>query len=69
VNVGQYGYDRAFEDYRVGALFMHVYTVVALGTLDTANERGVALFNEWLRRRSTAIDELACHELTSKIWG
>jgi hypothetical protein len=47
---------------------MHVYTVIALGTLDTANERGVMLFNEWLRRRAAAIEELDCHELPAKVW-
>jgi hypothetical protein len=63
-----YTYDDAFYDYRVSALFMHVYTVVAIGSLDSANERGLFLFNEWLRRRATAIEELSCHELTSKIF-
>lgn len=63
-----YTVDDAFYDYRVSALFMHVYTVVAIGTLDSANERGLFLFNEWLHRRSTAIDELACHELTAKVF-
>jgi len=63
-----YTFDDAFYDYRVSSLFMHVYTVVAIGTLDSANERGLFLFNEWLRRRSTAIEELACHELTAKVF-
>jgi len=58
-----YPYEAAVHDYRVSSLFMHVYTVVALGTLDMANERGVMLFNEWLRRRVAAIDELDCYEL------
>jgi hypothetical protein len=63
-----YTFEDAFLDYRISALFMHVYTVVAIGTLDSANERGLLLFNEWLRRRSTAIEELACHELTAKVF-
>lgn len=67
-DTSRYTYDDAFYDYRVSALYMHVYTVIALGTLDTANERGVMLFNEWLRRRATAIEELDCHELRAKLW-
>jgi hypothetical protein len=64
-----YSYEQAVEDYRVSALYMHVYTVIALGTLDFANERGLMLFNEWLRRRTTAIEELDCGALRSKVWG
>ncbi|MEX2227040.1 MAG: phosphotransferase [Dehalococcoidia bacterium] len=63
-----YTYDDAFYDYRLSALFMHVYTVVAIGSLDSANERGLFLFNEWLRRRATAIEELSCDELTAKVF-
>jgi hypothetical protein len=63
-----YTLDDAFHDYRVSSLFMHVYTVVALGTLDSANERGVMLFHEWLRRRCAAIEELNCQELTSHVF-
>jgi len=63
-----YPFDEAVDDYRVSALYMHVYTVIALGTLDFANERGLMLFNEWLRRRTMAIEELDCDELKSKVW-
>jgi Ser/Thr protein kinase RdoA (MazF antagonist) len=63
-----YSFDQAVEDYRVSALYMHVYTVIALGTLDFANERGLMLFNEWLHRRATAIEDLDCDDIKSKVW-
>jgi hypothetical protein len=63
-----YPYEQAVEDYRVSALYMHVYTVIALGTMDFANERGLMLFNQWLHRRATAIEDLDCAELRSKVW-
>ena len=63
-----YTFDDAFHDYRVSALYMHTYTVIALGSMDFANERGLMLFNEWLRRRAMAIEDLDCGELCSKLW-
>jgi hypothetical protein len=68
VDLAAYPYEQAVEDYRVSALYMHVYTVIALGSLDFANERGLMLFNEWLRRRCAAIEDLDCGELRSKVW-
>ena len=41
-----------------GALFVLVYVVIAIGTLDPANERGLALEAAWLRRTAAAIEEL-----------
>jgi hypothetical protein len=67
-DLSNYPYEQAVEDYRVSALYMHVYTVIGLGSLDFSNERGLLLFNEWLRRRSTAIEELDCGELRAKVW-
>ncbi len=58
-----YSWDDAVTDYRRAVLFCNVYTVIAIGTLDAANERGMALFHAWLRRRSTAIEELNAGEL------
>ncbi|MEX2247507.1 MAG: phosphotransferase [Dehalococcoidia bacterium] len=58
-----YTFEDAFRDYRASLLFMHVYTVIALGSLDAANERGMKLFHEWLRRRAAAIEELDAGEL------
>jgi thiamine kinase-like enzyme len=58
-----YSWDDAVTDYRRAVLFCNVYTVIGIGTLDAANERGMALFQAWLRRRSTAIEELNAGEL------
>ena len=53
-----YTFDDALIDYRRSVLFCNVYTVVAIGNLAAANDRGLALFHAWLRRRSAAIEEL-----------
>lgn len=58
-----YSFDEALEDYRRSVLFCNVYTVIGIGSLDAANERGMALFQAWLRRRSTAIEDLNADEL------
>lgn len=58
-----YSWDDAVTDYRRAVLFCNVYTVIGIGTLDAANERGMALFQAWLRRRSTAIEDLNAGEL------
>ena len=58
-----YSFDDALTDYRRCVLYCNVYTVIATGTLDPANERGMALFHAWLGRRVTAIEELDAGDL------
>jgi hypothetical protein len=58
-----YSLDDALTDYRRCVLYCNVYTVIATGTLDPANERGMALFDAWLGRRVTAIEELDAGDL------
>jgi hypothetical protein len=58
-----YSWDDAVTDYRRAVLFCNVYTVIGIGSLAAANERGLALFHAWLRRRSTAIEDLNAGEL------
>lgn len=53
-----YSFEQCWREYRRMALFVFVYVVISLGTLDFANERGLALFQAWLRRSSAAIEEL-----------
>ena len=53
-----YSFEQCWREYRRMALFVFVYVVISLGTLDSANERGVALFQAWLRRSAAAIEEL-----------
>ena len=58
-----YAWDQAVLDYRLGALLSWVYVVIGVASLDPANERGMALQNAWVQRRSTAIAELDAGEL------
>lgn len=55
---GGYTFEEALLDYRGAVLYCHVYTVIATGALDPANERGMAVFRGWLTRRSAAIEDL-----------
>jgi len=61
--VKNYSYDECWEDYRISSLFCWLYTVIALGTLDVANERGLALFTANIERNSAALLELNAAEL------
>lgn len=61
--VTDYSFDQCWTEYRRMALYVLVYVVISLGTFDFANDRGLALFNAWLRRASTAIEELNAGEL------
>lgn len=56
--VGGYSYEQCWREYRRAALYVLVYVVISLGTLDFANERGLALFDAWLRRCTAAIEDL-----------
>ena len=58
-----YTFDDALTDYRRSVLFCNVYTVIGIGNLAAANDRGTALFHAWLRRRSAAIEDLDAGEL------
>jgi len=40
-----------------------VYTVIAIGSLDPSNERGMSVFRAWLQRRGAAIEDLDAGEL------
>lgn len=53
-----YSFEQCWREYRRMALYVFVYVVISLGTLDFANERGLSLFQAWLRRSSAAIEEL-----------
>jgi thiamine kinase-like enzyme len=61
--VKDYGFDQCLLDYRTSALFCWQYAVIILGSLDTANERGLALFNDVLARFVAAIVDLDAGEL------
>lgn len=53
-----YAWDQVVLDYRLSVLYSWMYVVIAVGSLDPANERGMALFNAWVQRCSTAVAEL-----------
>lgn len=53
-----YSFEQCWREYRRMALYVMVYVVISLGTLDFANERGLKLFNAWLARATAAIEEL-----------
>jgi hypothetical protein len=61
--VKNFSFDECWELYRVAVLFMIVYPVIGIGTLDLANERGVRLFTEILQRTLSAIEDLKSYEL------
>ncbi|MFI4974134.1 MAG: phosphotransferase [Caulobacterales bacterium] len=57
-----YDWETCWRDYRTFVLFGWLWPVIAIGSLDTANERGVAFFREWSRRVCTAILDLNAAE-------
>ena len=62
-HAGRFSFDDALVDYRRSVLYCHLYSVIAIGSLDAANERGMKVFTGWLRRRGAAIEELEAGEL------
>jgi hypothetical protein len=61
--VRDYSFEQCLLDYRTGILFCWQYAVIILGSLDTANERGLALFHDVLDRFVSAIIDLDAAEL------
>jgi hypothetical protein len=53
-----YEWEQCLREYRMSALYVLVYVVISLGTLDFANERGLALFRAWLERIRAALADL-----------
>jgi hypothetical protein len=58
-----YTWDEAWLNYRQAVLYTNIYTVIGIGSLDAANERGMALFQKWIERRTSAMADLACSEV------
>ncbi|MCH8815244.1 MAG: DUF1679 domain-containing protein [Chloroflexi bacterium] len=61
--VSNYSFDQCMEDYRAAAMFCLVYPVISGGSLDLANERGVALVTAMLDRSVATIVDLNCDEM------
>ena len=56
--VGGYSFEDCLSDYRLNVMLGWAWPVVAIGSLDTANERGVALFHAWADRVMSAVVDL-----------
>lgn len=56
--VHDYAFDVFREDYRACVMLTWCWPVIAIGALDHANERGVALFRAWTDRAMAAITDL-----------
>jgi thiamine kinase-like enzyme len=61
--VKDYTFEQCWRDYRLSALFLLAYSVIALGSLDHANQRGVDLFTMISKRTFAAITDLKSAEL------
>ena len=58
-----YDFDQCFEDYRASMLGCLLYSVLEIGSLDTANERGLELFTAIMERALSAVADLNAGEL------
>ena len=56
--VNDYAFEVFREDYRACVMLTWCWPVIAIGALDHANERGVALFRTWTDRAMAAIADL-----------
>ncbi len=56
--VEDYDFETCWRDYRTCVLIAWIWPVIAIGSLDPSNERGVAFFHEWSRRAMTAVVDL-----------
>lgn len=57
-----YDFDTCWRDYRTCVLIAWIWPVIAVASLDPANERGLAFFQEWNRRATTAVVDLKAWE-------
>ena len=62
-SAADYDFDECLRDYRKSVVFCLVYPVIGGGSVDMANDRGVALWNTWLDRNVAAIEDLNAAEM------
>ena len=60
-----YSWEECWADYRAATLLCAVYPIIAGGSVDLGNERGVELVRQMARRSLTAITDLDADELLS----
>lgn len=58
-----YAWEQCWEDYRMTVMWCLTYPVVAAGSIDLANERGVELAKAMLHRSLSAIRDLRAYEV------
>jgi hypothetical protein len=58
-----YSLEACLDDYRFWIMLGLAWPVVAIGTLDTANERGLALFKCWIERAMAAVVDWKAGEM------
>lgn len=61
-----YSFDQCWDDYRVTTMFCLTYPVTAGGSIDLANDRGVALAKKMLNRSLSAIMDLKAYEVLDR---
>jgi hypothetical protein len=61
--VRNYAWEQCWDDYRMTVMWCLTYPVVAAGSIDLANERGVELARAMLRRALSAIHDLQAYEV------
>jgi len=61
-----YSFDQCWDDYRAAVMGCLTYPVVAAGSIDLGNERGVELATTMLRRSLSAIDDLKAYEVLDR---
>ena len=64
--VKDYSFDQAWDDYRAAVMGCLTYPVVAGGSVDLANDRGLELATKMLRRSLSAIDDLKAYEVLDR---
>lgn len=61
-----YTWEQCWDDYRLATLFCLAYPVISGGSIDLANDRGVALVTAMATRSIAAITHLNCGELLDR---
>ncbi|MGE0599607.1 MAG: phosphotransferase [Dehalococcoidia bacterium] len=64
--VAGYSFDTCWDDYRLSVMMCLAYPVVAGGSIDLANERGLELATKMLTRSLSAIMDLKAYEVLDK---
>jgi len=61
-----YSWDQCWDDYRVATLYCVAYPLIAGGSIDLGNERGVELVGRMAERSLTAVTDLNADELLER---